>query len=104
MAVAPPLPRGAREVYMNGGNGCLPNSTFDSQQIRAIPIYSQNDSVIRHPSSLRGRGGGHFLAMGYWGCAAEWGLIFTTGMTIMGSFQAGPTTRNTFISQVQLVF
>ena len=37
---------------MNDEHCCLPNSTFDSQQIRAIPIYGQNDSVIRHPSSV----------------------------------------------------
>ena len=27
--------------------------------------------------------GGHSLVMGYWGCAAEWGRIFTTRLTIM---------------------
>ena len=33
--------------------------------------------------------GGHFLKMGYWGCAAGQGRICTTGLTIMGSpFQA----------------
>ena len=33
--------------------------------------------------------GGHSLVMGYWGCAAGWGRIFTTRLTIMGSpFQA----------------
>ena len=37
-------------------------------------------------------GGGHFLEIGYWGCAAEWaGRIFTTGQTITGSpFQTFP--------------
>ena len=29
-------------------------------------------------------GGGYFLVKGYWGCAAGWGRIFTTGLTIMG--------------------
>ena len=28
-------------------------------------------------------GGGYFLVKGYWGCAAAWGRIFTTGLTIM---------------------
>ena len=28
--------------------------------------------------------GGYFLVKDYWGCAAGWGRIFTTGMTIMG--------------------
>ena len=31
-----------------------------------------------------GGGGGHFLVTGLWGCAARWGRIFTTGLTIMG--------------------
>ena len=30
-----------------------------------------------------GGGGGYFLVNGYWGCAAGWGRIFTTGLTIM---------------------
>ena len=34
--------------------------------------------------SLRTRGGGYFPIRGYWGCAAGWGRIFTTGLTIMG--------------------
>ena len=33
--------------------------------------------------------GGHSPVMGYWGCAAGWGRIFTTRLTIIGSpFQA----------------
>ena len=28
--------------------------------------------------------GGYFLVKGLWGCAAGWGRIFTTGLTIMG--------------------
>ena len=31
-----------------------------------------------------GGGGGYFLVKGYWGCAAGWGRIFTTGLTILG--------------------
>ena len=30
-------------------------------------------------------GGEYFLIRGYWGCAAGWSRIFTTGLTIMGS-------------------
>ena len=26
---------------------------------------------------------GYFLVIGYWGCAAGWGHIFTAGLTIM---------------------
>ena len=29
-------------------------------------------------------GGGYFLVKDYWGYAAGWGRIFTTGLTIMG--------------------
>ena len=29
--------------------------------------------------------GEYFLIRGLWGCAAGWGRIFTTGLTIMGS-------------------
>ena len=29
-------------------------------------------------------GEGYFLVKGYWGCAAGWGRIFTTGLIIMG--------------------
>ena len=31
-----------------------------------------------------GGGGGYSLIRGYWGCAAGWGRIFTTGLTIKG--------------------
>ena len=31
-------------------------------------------------------GGTSWLVMGYWGCAAGWGPIFITQLTIMGSF------------------
>ena len=40
-------------------------------------------------------GGGDFLVMGYWGCAAGWGCIFTTGLTIMGSTFLGIFNRVT---------
>ena len=31
-------------------------------------------------------GGGYFLEIGLWGCAAGWGCIFTAGLTIMGLY------------------
>ena len=31
-------------------------------------------------------GGGYFLVVGLWGCAAGWGRIFMTGLTIMGLY------------------
>ena len=35
-------------------------------------------------SDSPGGGGGYFLVKDYWGCAAGWGRIFTTGLNIMG--------------------
>ena len=38
---------------------------------------------------MEGGRGGEILIMSYWGCAAGWGRIFTTRLTIMASsFQA----------------
>ena len=31
-------------------------------------------------------GGGYFLVVGLWGCAAGWGRIFMTGLTITGLY------------------
>ena len=51
------------------------------------------DSVLNETVSLclwcdlhPGGGGGYFLIRGYWGFAAGWGRIFTTGLTIMGLY------------------
>ena len=33
--------------------------------------------------SVNPGGGGYFLIRGFWGCAAGWSRIFTTGLTIM---------------------
>lgn len=33
-----------------------------------------------------GGGGGYFLVVGLWGCAAGWGRIFMTGLTITGLY------------------
>ena len=38
---------------------------------------------------MGGAGGGYFFIRGSWGCAAEWGRIFTTGLTVMGSHMFG---------------
>ena len=55
------------------------------------PRVTQNLTVTGHEACcdvFRG-GGGYFLVISYWECAAEWGRIFTTRLTIMGSpFQA----------------
>ena len=39
--------------------------------------YSSYDTIFQ------GGEGGYFLISGSWGCAAGWGRIFTTGLTIM---------------------
>ena len=33
-----------------------------------------------------GGGEGYFLVVGLWGCAAGWGRIFMTGLTITGLY------------------
>ena len=40
-------------------------------------------SVDEMEQAWPGRGG-YFLVKEYWGCAAGWGRIFTSGLTIMG--------------------
>ena len=41
-------------------------------------------SILLHLNPKGGGGGGYFLVKDYRGCAAGWGRIFTTGLTIMG--------------------
>ena len=36
--------------------------------------------AVVHDKVLETGGGGYFLVKGYWGCAAGWGRIFTTGL------------------------
>ena len=43
-----------------------------------------NRANTMYRTQPRPGGGGYFLISGYWGCAAGWGRIFTTGLTIMG--------------------
>ena len=50
-----------RGIYVAGSKGRNSNTVFDT---RGVFVY--------------------FLVKGYWGCAAGWGCIFTTGLTIMG--------------------
>ena len=51
-------------------------------------FYPSDRGRLSRPGRLRssgpGGGGGYFPIRGYWGCAAGWGRIFTTGLTIMG--------------------
>ena len=57
-------------LYLERFEPCLQSS-------RLIVAISMED--------VPGGGGGYFLVKDYWGCAAGWGRIFTTGLTIMGS-------------------
>ena len=43
------------------------------------------------------RPGGYFLVKGYWGCAAGWGRIFTTGLIIMDCIFSGVTRMGSHI-------
>ena len=49
-------------------------------------FFPETVTTVQLQHNLPGGGGGgggrYFLI---WGCAAEWGRIFTTGLTIMGS-------------------
>ena len=76
------------------------------ESICRSPVFSHFSETLNGLDTIRTRGrqknfvdqfyrcvgpGGrwHSLVMGYWGCAAGWGRIFTTRLTIMGSpFQA----------------
>ena len=59
-----------------------PTVRHQSSRSEAIFQASSQDS----PSFEPGGGGGHFQVKDYWGCAAGWGRIFTTGLTIMGLY------------------
>ena len=48
----------------------------------------QELNIVERPAlnsgRYRARGWGYLLIRGKWGCAAGWGRIFPTGLTIMG--------------------
>ena len=54
----------------------LPNDYQD------VPYFSIGDGAFALRETMINPWG-YFLVKGYWGCAAGWGLIFTTGLTIM---------------------
>ena len=52
--------------------------------LHARPLESGGKSIYSSNLHTYTRGGGYFLVKGYWECAAGWGRIFTTALTIMG--------------------
>ena len=59
-----------------------PSAYTISDSFRAgVETIADTLSVYTIPGSPRG---GYFQVKDYWGCAAGWGHIFTTGLTIMG--------------------
>ena len=59
-------------------------SIFPSKKQSCSERDFQNQTKIAVSMKLLGGGGGYLLVKGYWGCAAGWGHIFTTGLTIIG--------------------
>ena len=55
-------------------------------QILNTARFKRRAWVMSNQTELSSRGGGGYflIVKGYWGCAAGWGRIFTTGLTIMG--------------------
>ena len=53
-----------------------------SNSLRAV-VKTMVDKPSVYTIPELGRGG-YFLVKDYWGCAAGWGRIFTTRLTIMG--------------------
>ena len=47
-------------------------------------IYGIEFNIFAQAKKAVCPGKGYFLVKDYWGCAAGWGRIFTTGLTIMG--------------------
>ena len=62
---------------------CAENAKYMSNQA-AEEFQDACAVVIAKEIERPWGGGGYFLIRGYWGCAAGWGRIFTTGLTIMG--------------------
>ena len=54
------------------------------QSLGYVARDNTSDACIRVYMSAAG--GGDFLVKDYWECAAGWGRIFTTGLTINGSY------------------
>ena len=65
------------EIFANleSMNRAVSNALVESAKVSDI-----NHLVISRPG-----GGGVWIVIGYWGCAAGWGRIFTARLTIMRS-------------------
>lgn len=103
----------ASQCPISAGSGC-DSSTMDKGDLDPTNmvtinffysyVYSRPDhvplpqhfqsilfSALKMPSWWGGGGGYYldFLLIGYWGCAAEWGHIFMTELTLMGLHKGG---------------
>ena len=56
----------------------------DCEQSKKLQNLQRNVWISGNPRGGEITRGGYFPIRGYWGCAAGWGRIFTTGLTIMG--------------------
>ena len=76
------LPSGPRTLqlfrYVNPNHAALSTQPQPKSEI-LVTIYTSTIMPI-----LWARGWGDSLVMGYWGCAAGWGRIFTTRLTKIG--------------------
>ena len=59
----------------------LKNSNYNNT--KKTEINRSKRSTLVHPKLPGVGGGGYSLTRGHWGCAAGWGRIFTTGLTII---------------------
>ena len=65
----------------------MPNS--DHSRLLDVVVYKRwrFGYVVAYRARGAGGGGeGYFLVTGLWGCAAGWGRIFMTGLTITGLY------------------
>ena len=74
--------KSARHTSKGMWCGDLPLVVFTRRDF-SLSVYSWMKSKLL--LIVENRNPSHFLVMGYWGCAAEWGHIFTIELTVIGS-------------------
>ena len=63
----------------------IPGQNDQRQCFKDMNHFDQCQVTFNIGGTAAWEGRGHFLIRGFWGCAAGWGRIFTTGLTIMRS-------------------
>ena len=61
-----------------------PPKQFHKAVLKIVNVLDNRSITIFRILLFLPPGGVYFLVKDYWGCAAGWGRIFTTGLTIMG--------------------